>query len=58
MNKELEFVNSLISQMTVKEKIGQITMVVSGMNIYDRNDGKFTFRQHLKGSWKSTESEL
>ena len=48
MNKELEFVNSLISQMTVKEKIGQITMVVSGMTTYDRDNGKFTFRSHFK----------
>ena len=48
MNKELEFVNSLISQMTVKEKIGQITMAVSGKDIYDRDNGIFTFRQHFK----------
>ena len=48
MNKEREFVNSLISQMTVKEKIGQITMVVSGMTTYDRDNGKFTFRSHFK----------
>lgn len=48
MNKELEFVNSLISQMTVKKKIGQITMVVSGKDIYDRDNGKFTFRPHFK----------
>lgn len=48
MNKESEFVNSLISQMTVKEKIGQITMLVSGKDIYDRNDGVFTFRPNFK----------
>ena len=34
MKKELDFVNSIISQMTIKEKIGQITMLISGMNIY------------------------
>ena len=48
MNNELEFVNSLISQMTVKEKIGQITMAISGMNIYDKDNGKFTFRKNFK----------
>ena len=48
MNKNLEFVNSLISQMTVKEKIGQLTMAVSGMNTYDRDNDKFTFRPLLK----------
>ena len=48
MNNELEFVNSLIAQMTVKEKIGQITMAISGMNIYDKDNGKFTFRKNFK----------
>ena len=48
MNKEMEFVNSIISQMTVKEKIGQVTMMITGMNTYDRNDGKFNFRPQLK----------
>ena len=48
MNKELEFVNSLISQMTVKEKIGQLTMVVSGKDSYDKEDGRFSFRPQLK----------
>ena len=48
MRQKSEFVNSLISQMTIKEKIGQITMLVSGMNTYDRHDGKFTFRPQLK----------
>lgn len=48
MDKSLEFVNSLISQMTIREKIGQITMMVSGMNTYDKTDGKFTFRPHFK----------
>lgn len=32
MDKNMEYVNSLISQMTVREKIGQISMIVSGMN--------------------------
>lgn len=48
MEKNTEFVNSLISQMTVREKLGQLTMVVSGMNTYDRIDGGFTFRPELK----------
>lgn len=48
MDKNLAFVNSLISQMIVKEKIGQLSMVVSGMNIYDRDNGKFTFRPAFK----------
>ena len=48
MDKNTEFVNSLISQMTVKEKIGQLSMIVSGMNTYDKDNGKFTFRPMLK----------
>lgn len=48
MNKDLEFVNNLIAQMTVKEKIGQITMVISGKDSFDKCDGKFTFRPELK----------
>ena len=48
MNKETEFVNSLISQMTIKEKIGQITMYIAGLDSYDRDNGKFTFRPHVK----------
>ena len=43
MDKNAEFVSSLISQMTVREKIGQLSMVVSGMNTYDKVDGKIVF---------------
>ena len=48
MNKKSEFVDSLISQMTVREKIGQISMVITGMNIYDKNGNEFTFRSPFK----------
>lgn len=48
MDKSTEFINSLISQMTVREKLGQLSMVVSGMNTYDRDNRKFTFRPELK----------
>lgn len=52
MDKNTEFISSLISQMTVREKIGQLSMVVSGMNTYDKDNGKFTFRPELKKQLK------
>lgn len=48
MDRENAFVNSLLSQMTIREKIGQLTMVVSGLACYDRQGGTFSFRPALK----------
>ena len=48
MDRENAFVNSLLSQMTIRDKIGQLTMMVSGLACYDRQGGTFSFRPALK----------
>lgn len=39
MDKKTEFINSLLSQMTVREKIGQISQIAAGYRCYTVTDG-------------------